>query len=180
MVAPAAALPMETEAMTEPVLVKIGYAVVAVVAYGLLRWRWMRATQDFRIRAGCEADLRADDPHVKPWVRASLAGLADKAYRPMAPWLLLLGLVIVMILPVRKLDHSEFSDDPVVADKVARLKVKLVFGLMSTSPLACVFAAAVLMLGLLTRRSVDVIEERVSATSDRFFHTIGTGRPRSA
>ena len=155
--------------MTEPALVKIGYAVVAVVAYGLLRWRWMRATQDFRIRAGCEADLRADDLRVKPWVRASMAGLADMAYRPMVPWLLLSGLVIVMILPFRKLDHSELSDDPVVADEVARLKVKLVFGLMSTSPLACVFAAAVLTLGLLTRRSVDVIGERVSAAGDRFF-----------
>lgn len=166
--------------MTEPVLVKIGYVVAAIVAYGLLRWRWMRATQDFRIRVGRKADLLAEGPRVKPWVRASLAGLADMAYRPMVPWFLLLGLAIAMILPFRELDHSEFSDDPVVADKVARLKVKLVFGLMSTSPLACVFAAAVLMLGLLTRRSVDVIEERVSATSDRFFHTIGTGRPRSA
>ena len=166
--------------MTEPVLVKIGYVVAAVVAYGLLRWRWMRATQDFRIRVGCEADLRADDSRVKPRAQASLAGLADTAYRPLAPWLLLLGLVIVMTLPVRKLDHSEFSDDPDVAAEVGRLKVELVFALMSTSPLACVFAAIVLALGLLTRRSVGVIGERISATSDRFFHTIGAGHPHSA
>lgn len=155
--------------MTEPVLVKIGYVVVAVVAYGLLRWRWMRATQDFRIRAGCEADLLAEEPLVKPGIRRSLTGLADMAYRPMVPWLLLLGLVIVMILPFRRLDHSEFSDDPDIAAKVGRLKVDLVFGLISTSPLACVFAAVVLALGLLTRRSVGVIGKRVSAAGDRFF-----------
>lgn len=166
--------------MTEPVLVKIGYVVAAIVAYGLLRWRWMRATQDFRIRVGRKADLRADDPRVKPWVRASLAGLADMAYRPMVPWFLLSGLAIAMILPFRKLDHSEFSDDPVVADEVARLKVKLVFGLISTSPLACVFAAAVLTIGLLTRRSVDVIGERVSAAGDRFFPAAGPRYSHSA
>lgn len=166
--------------MTEPVLVKIGYAVVAVVAYGLLRWRLMWATRDFRIRVGCEADLRADDPHVKPWVRASLAGLADMAYRPTVPWFLLLGLAITMILPFRKLDRSELSDDPAVAAEVGLLKAKLVLGLISTSPLACVFAAAVLTLGLLTRRSVDVIGERVSAAGDRFFPAAGPRYSHSA
>ena len=129
----------------------------------------MRATHEFRVRAGCEADDWAQDPRVNPDVRASLPVLADMAYRPSAPWLVLLGLLVVMVVPLRKLPDIRISDDADVVAKIVLLKLKLVFAPIATSPLVCVLAAVVLMVGLLVHSSVGTVRDNISAAGDRFF-----------
>ena len=155
--------------MTEPVLIRIACVVAAVVAYGLLRLRLMRATHEFRVRAGCEADDWAQDPRVSPDVRTTLRALADMAYRPAAPWLVLLGMLVGTILPLRKLSDTRISDDAAVATKIVLLKLKLVLALIATSPVVCVLAGVVLMIGLLVHSSVGAVRDNISAAGDRFF-----------
>ena len=155
--------------MIDPVLVKIACVLAAVIAYGLIRRRLMRATHEFRVRAGCEADRWAENPKVEPRMRASLSGLADMAYRPLAPWALLLGLVIATFLPGVKFGNLRISNDEEVAKKVVELKLKLFFALIAASPLACLLAVVVLAIGLLARGSVSAIKDSVSMAGNGFF-----------
>ena len=161
--------------MIEPVLIKLSYVIAAVFAYGLLRWRLMQVTHEFRVRVGCEADRWAEDLRVNPMIRTSLMGLADMAYRPVAPWLILFGLVVAVFLPLRKLPDIRFSDSAEVTSVVVQLKLKLLFALITTSPLACILAVVVLMIGLLMHSSVSAIGDSVSAAGDRFFPNAGAG-----
>lgn len=165
--------------MTEPVLFKIACVIGAVIAYGLLRLRMMKATHEFRIRVGCEADRWAEDPRVDLMVRASLTSLADMAYRPVTPWLVLFGLIVAVLLPLHKLPDVRFSDDVEVVSVVVRIKLKLLFALIATSPLACVLAVTVLMIGLLVRSSVSAVRDSISAAGDRFFPNAGAGYSHS-
>lgn len=157
--------------MTESAWIEIGYIVAGVVVYVLLRWRLMRATHEFRVQTGCEADRWARDSRVEPAIRTSLTGLADMVYRPFTPWLVLLGLTVAMLLRRRTIErfHNSLtiSDDPDVAATVVRLKLKLLLASITASPLACVFAILVLTLGLSVRSSMDALRERVSMAGDR-------------
>ena len=162
--------------MIDPALVKIVYILVAVIAYGLIRWRLMRATHEFRVQVGCEADRWAENPKVEPRIRTSLSGLADMAYRPLTPWALLIGLIVATFLPSGKFGDLRISDDEEVAKKVFELKLALFFALIAASPLACLLAAIVLAIGLLARSSVSAIRNSVSMAGDRFFPDAGVGR----
>ena len=162
--------------MIDPALVKIVYILVAVITYGLIRLRLMRATHEFRVQVGCEADRWAENPKVEPRMRASLNHLADMAYRPLTPWALLIGLIVAMFLPSGKFGDLRISDDKKVAKKVVELKLTLFFALIAASPLACLLAVVVLAIGLLARSSVSAIRDSVSMASDRFFPDAGVGR----
>ena len=157
--------------MTESAWIEIGYIVAGVAVYALLRWRLMWATHEFRVQTGCEADRWARDSRVEPAIRTSLAGLADMAYRPFTPWLVLLGLTVAMLLPCRTIErfysNLTISDDPDVAAAVVRLKLKLLLASITASPLACVFAILVVVLALSVRSSMDALKERVSMAGDR-------------
>ena len=155
--------------MTESAWIEIGYIVAGVAVYALLRWCLMWATHEFRVQTGCEADRWARDSRVEPAIRASLAGLADTVYRPLTPWLVLLGLAVAMLLPRRTIErfHLTISDDPDVAATVIRLKLKLLLASITASPLAGAFAILVLALGLSVRSSLDALKERVSVAGDR-------------
>lgn len=157
--------------MTESAWIEIGYIVAGVAVYALLRWCLMWATHEFRVQTGCEADRWARDSRVEPAIRTSLAGLADTVYRPLTPWLVLLGLAVAMLLPRRTIKrfHNSLtiSDDPDVAATVVRLKLRLLLALITASPLAGAFAILVLALGLSVRSSLDALKERVSVAGDR-------------
>ena len=144
--------------MTEPVLVKIGYVVAAIFAYELLRWCLALATHKFRVRTGREADRWARDPRLAPEIQGALAALAEVAYWPSAPWRMLLllaagllGMISGMINAIftwrSQPDGSGISDDDEVIENVIRLKLRLVAALVATSPLASVFAIAMLTVG---------------------------------
>ena len=165
--------------MADPVLIKIAYAFAVVIVYGLLRWRLMRATHEYRVQAGCEADRWAENPKVEPRIRASLSGLADMAYRPLTPWALLVGLIVAMFSPLGKFGDLRISDDEEVAREIVKLKLTLFFALITTSPLAFFFAAVILAIGLLARGSVSTIRDCASMAGDRFFSDGDTGLERA-
>ena len=165
--------------MTDPVLIKIAYILAAVIVYGLIRWRLMRVTHEFRVLAGCEADRWAENPKVEPRIRASLSALADMAYRPVTPWALLMGLIVALFFPPGKFGDIRISDDEKIVQEVVKLKLTLFFALITTSPLACFLAAIILVIGLLARSSVSTIRDCVSMAGDRFFPNTGTGLERA-
>ena len=165
--------------MTDPALIKIAYIFAAVIAYGLIRWRLMRATHEYRVQAGCKADRWAENPKVEPRIRASLSRLADMAYRPLTPWALLIGFVVAAFSPRGKLGDFRISDDEEVTKKVVRLKLTLFFALIATSPLACLLAAVILAIGLLARGSVSATGDCASMAGDRFFSDGDTGLERA-
>ena len=121
--------------MAEPVLIKIAAVIAVVIVYGLLRWRLMVATHEFRLGAGCEADRLASDPRVGDEVRATLVSLADAVYRPAGPpgpsWTLL---TIAMLLPLGVLRNVESPGDPQLAMRIIRSKLHLIFAVLTTSP----------------------------------------------
>ena len=166
--------------MNDPILVKIAWVFGVVIGYGLLRWRLMLATREFQLRAGCEADDWAADSRVAADARRSLTRLADMAYRPFTPWLVLLALTVATVLPPWRPRDSHVSDDAGVAAEVSRVRLKLVFALVTTSPLACVLAAMVVAVGLLLRGSVSAAGRYISAAGDMFFLGAGTGRSHPA
>lgn len=110
---------------------------------------------------------------MSPGARSSLTALADMPYRVFTPWKVLWALFVVAILPRRKSRRAEVSDDAEVAARVREVKLKLVFVMITTSPLACLIAVVVLAAGLLLRGSVDAFANYAAAASDRFMPRAG-------
>ena len=154
--------------MTEAVLIKLGWVVAAVVAYGLLRWRLMDATHGFRVRAGRDADFWARDPRVPEHEQRALQGMADRMYRPLTPWLVVLATLVVVLVPSGRLSRWMRPLEPEIRSEIARLKARLVFAAVATSPLACLVAGVVLLAGLLARNSVTALGERLAAVGGAF------------
>ena len=122
----------------------------------------MVATHEFRTRAGCEADRLASDPRVGDEMRATLAALADAVYRPVTPWIVVTVLTIGMLWPVGAFRKVEPPDDAEIARQIVRSKLRLIFALLTTSPLAFTLAIVVLVAGLLIHSSVNaVIDHRL-------------------
>ena len=163
--------------MTEDVLIRIAWVLAVVLAYGLLRWRVMHVTHGFRVRVACEADRRAEDSRVDPRIRESLALLADAAYRPATPWIILLGLSVAPFLPLGRSHDVRLSDGVEIAAELVKLKLKLLLALITTSPLASILAMLVVIAGLLVRSSISTIGERISEAGDRFFPGRIAGHP---
>ncbi|MDE0372497.1 MAG: hypothetical protein OXI73_08135 [Rhodospirillales bacterium] len=151
--------------MTEAELFKIGCVVAALIGYGLIRWRLLETTHDFRVRAGCDADQWAADRSLPMEIRQSLQGLADGMYRSTMPWLIVLGTLIAVLMPYRlvgrKYDAAIRSLSPEARKDFARLNVRLFFAAVTTSPLAGLVILFVLLVGLLVRTSVEAVRERI-------------------
>ena len=158
--------------MTEAVLLKIGVIIAVLVGYGLVRWRIMIVTHEFRGQAGCDADRWAADERVPANLRQSLQDLADRMYRPTTPWLIVLGTLIFVLMPYRQFDRKHdammrsISSD--VREDVARLSVRLVFAGVATSPLATIATILILLAGLVIRTSVASLERRIEAIAGTY------------
>lgn len=170
--------------MTEFLPIEVVYLVIVVVAYEALRWCLLAVTHEFRVRAGCEADDWAEDSRVAPGVRAMLVALADGAYRSSTPWQILLIMVVGIVVSPWSPRRVEISGDAEVAAKVGLLTWRLILAALATSPLACLFAAAFLLVALLTslvlRGFVGTVANYMTAVGDRFFRGGGAGRARPA
>lgn len=157
--------------MTEAVLLKIGYIVAAVVGYGLLRWRIMVATHEFRVRAGCDADRLAAGEDVPEKMQRALRGWADRLYRPTTPWLIVLGMLVVLI-PYGQLgrEHDAMmrSLPSEIRGEAARLYARLVFAAVTTSPLASLATMLILAVGLIVWSSVESLKRRIEAIAGAY------------
>lgn len=143
----------------DPILSKLVWVFGAVVVYGLLRWRLMCATHEFRIRAGvdaCAFSRNVDATRVEGRV---LGFLAERAYRPTTPWLLVLALLGAVLRPN--------SAQRPVPPEVRQLNVRLFWALISTSPLASLLAAFVLAAALLWRSYAEAVSDGITAAMGR-------------
>lgn len=156
------------ESMLIDAAVFMTWVLAVTVVYSLLCSRLMAATHEYRVRVGREANRWAQDPRVSPGARSSLTALAEMPYRFLTPWIVLLALIAAAVLPRRNSRRAGVSDDAEVAAKVTKVKLKLVFVTITTSPLACLLAIVVLAAGLLLRGSVDAFANYAAAASDRF------------
>lgn len=138
--------------MDDLILSKLIWAFGGVIVYGLFRWRLMVATHEFRVRTGVEACAFARDAD---GVRAEgrvLAFLAERAYWPTTPWLLIVSLLGAVLRPNRRS----------VPREVQRLNVRLFWALISTSPLACFVALLVLAAALLWRSFEETLRDGIN------------------
>lgn len=158
--------------MTEAVLFKIGCVVAGLIGYGLVRWRLMKATHEFRVRAGCDADRWATDPRVPEETRRALQSLADGMYRPMMPWLVVLATLIAVFMPYRRFEALMLSLDPGIRKDIARLNARLFFAAIATSPLAGFFTLFILLVGLLVRESFEAVGQRIQAVAGTYPHPL--------
>ena len=143
----------------DPILSKLVWVFGAVVVYGLLRWRLMCATHEFRIRAGVDACAFSQEVAAKGAEGRVLALLAERAYRPTTPWLLVLALIGGVVRP-------NLGQRP-VPPEVRQLNVRVFWALISTSPLASLLAAFVLAVALLWRNYTEVVRDGINAAMGR-------------
>ena len=139
--------------------------VFALFLYGMFRWRLMRSTHAVRVDAGLEAMKWASNPLVTDQAQISLTVMARMMYRPIAPWLVVAGLVGAVFCASFRTAENVVSEDKETADQVLRLKLKLILLLITTSPLACVVGTVVVFLGAAMRisvASVAVLSEAMS------------------
>ena len=128
--------------------------VFVLFLYGMFRWRLMRSTHAVRVDVGLEAMKWASNPLVTEQAQLSLRVMAQMMYRPIAPWLVVAGLVGAAFCTSFKTAANVVSEDKETADQVLRLKLKLIFLLITTSPLACMAGIIVVLLGAIVRISV--------------------------
>ena len=151
--------------MDDPILSKLVWAFGAVVVYGLLRWRLMVATHEFRIRAGAAAFALGQQADQKQPSRRELAFLAERAYRATTPWLLVLSLLRAVLGPNQRRRSSTHNAE--TASVPPELSVRLFWALISTSPLASILALLVLVAALLWRSYVEALRDGITAAMDR-------------
>ena len=139
----------------------------ALLAYGLFRWRLMRATHDLRVAAGREALRWAASPHVPDRSKASLLTMSERMYQTTAPWLALAAVGGAAF---------RFSKPPVpdaipagerTAQHILRLNLRLILLLITTSPLASAIGVAVVLSGLAFRICVMSRPALTSITTSR-------------
>ena len=155
--------------MDDLILSKLVWAFGTVVVYGLLRWRLMVATHEFRVRTGEEAYAFGQQADPKQPEDQVLVSWAERAYRPTTPWLLVLSLLGAVLRPNSGRRSSMRNAE--AASATQALNVRLFWALISTSPLACILALVVLAVALLWRSYVEALRDGI---------TTAMGRVRSA
>lgn len=141
--------------MDDPILTELAWVFGTVIVYGLLRWRLMVATHEFRVRTGVAACAFARNADATRAEGRELAFLAERAYRPTTPWLLVLALLGAVLRP-----NSGRRPAP---QEMRQLNVRLFWALISTSPLASVLALLVLAAALLWRSYVEAVRDGITA-----------------
>ena len=152
-----------------------GTAFGTVVVYGLLRWRLMVATREFRERTGEEAYAFGQQPDPKQPEAQVLAYWAERAYRPTTPWLLVFSLLAAVLRPNSGRRSSTNNAEAASSTQALRLFVRLFWALISTSPLACILALVVLAAALLWRSYVEALRDGITTAMGR-----GRSAPRVA
>ena len=145
--------------MIEPVVVKLIWLGAGVAAYGLFRWRWLIATQEFVIGAVWDAEQWARSPGASANAQGRVEYFANVAYRPFATCcvavLVSLGVVVAVIRDLRHKDPAPARTK--IADREALITFRLLVAVLATSPIALVLATLVFCIGLLFRGSVKAV-----------------------
>ena len=145
--------------MIESVVIKLIWVGVVLTAYGLFRWRWLVATQDFVISAVQDAEGWSRSRGTSATAKAQVEDLAKTAYHPLKTWriavLVSLGVVVAVIRNLGRKHTAAASTD--AADEEARMTVRLLVAVLITSPIALVLVVLVFCLGLLFQGSAKAV-----------------------
>lgn len=121
--------------MIEPVAIKLIWVGVAVVAYGLLRWRWLIATQDVVIGVVQDAERWCRSAGASATAKGRVERFASAAYRPLATWrialLVSLGVVVAVLRRLRKHTVPARTD---ATDEEALMSVRLLAAVLNDEP----------------------------------------------
>ena len=151
---------MKEMEMDDLILSKLAWAFGTVVVYGLLRWRLMVATHEFRVRTGAEAYAFGQQADPKQPEGRVLVFWAERAYRPTTPWLLVFSLLVAILRP--NSGRRSSTNNAEAASATQALNVRLFWALISTSPLACILALLVLTAALLWRSYVEALRDGIT------------------
>lgn len=148
--------------MIEPVVIKLIWVGVAVAVYGLLRWRWLIATQDVVIGLVGDAEQWCRSAEATATARSRVELLADAAYRPLATWgialMVSLGMVVgVVATVVRHLRGHTVPARTDTTDEEASVSFRLLAAVLMTSPIALLLVVAVFLVGFLFLGSVKAV-----------------------
>ena len=145
--------------MIDPVVIKLIWVGAALVAYGLFRWRWLVATEDFVISAVQDAERWGQSPGTSAFAKDLVERFSNAAYRPFATWCIALfvscGVVVAVIRDLRRKHSASAQDD--AADEEARMTFRLLVAVLTTSPIALVLVVVVFCLGLLFQGSAKAV-----------------------
>ena len=143
--------------MIEPVAIKLIWAGAILVAYGMFRWRWLVATQDFVISAMQDAEQRL--PKSSAIFKDLVERSSNAVYHPLATWwiavLVSCGVVVAVIRNVGRRHSARRQYDAV--DEEARMTCRLLVAVLATSPIALVLVIVVFCLGLLFQGSAKAV-----------------------
>ncbi|MDE0193687.1 MAG: hypothetical protein OXQ90_20240 [Gammaproteobacteria bacterium] len=144
--------------MIEPVVVKLIWVGAILLTYGLFRWRWLVAMQDFVISAMQDAERAAQSTTTSAFAKDLVERFSNAAYRPWATWriavLVSCGMIVAVI---RNLHRSSPPAQDDAADDEALMTFRLLVAVLTTSPIALALVFVVLCLGLLLRGSVRAV-----------------------
>ncbi|MDE0040355.1 MAG: hypothetical protein OXU77_22745 [Gammaproteobacteria bacterium] len=144
--------------MIEPVAVKLIWAGAILAAYGLFRWRWLVAMQDFVISAVEDAERWAQSTTTSAFAKDLVERFSNAAYRPSATWrIALLVSCGVVFAVVRNLHRNSPPAQDEAAEEEARMTFRLLVAVLTTSPIALVLVFVVFCFGLLLQGSVRAV-----------------------
>ena len=148
--------------MIEPVVIKLIWVGVAVAAYGLLRWRWLIATQDVVVGLVQDAEQWCQSPEASATAKSQVERFANAAYRPLATWgialMASLGVVVgVVATVVRQLRGHTAPARTDATDEEALVCSRLLAAVLMTSPIALLLVMAVFLMGFLFLGSVKAV-----------------------
>ena len=145
--------------MIEPAAMKLIWVGVALLAYGLFRWRWLIAMQEVVANAVHDAEQWGREPGTSAPAKDLIERLTNAAYRPFATWcvaaVVSLGVVLGVVRDLGRKRTAPAQAD--VVDKEAQVTLRLLVAVLATSPIALVLVTALFCLGFLLRGSAKAV-----------------------
>lgn len=140
-----------------------------IVAYGLLRYRVISATQDFRLSAGKKALDLVENQQLPEGARILLLRMATSAFDGRIPWQFTFCLIRSVFSRRRVTEDLHEIEDVKLRNAFHVTVAKMVFANLLTSPLAFLLCVATLAFGTLTLGTIQSIISRfIRAANQRF------------
>ena len=165
--------------MIDPTLTKLLFLIPAVLAtYGLLRWRLMRATQNFRVSSACEAIDLLDRHDLPAVARKVLEAQIQWAFDGTLPWKILMGAIYFAATPARfrRWKNRPVFPSPELESRYFLVSGKLGAANLATSPIAALLLGVLLVIYLLAVASLFRVRFMLSAVAEWL---LGGGDDRS-
>ena len=148
--------------MIEPVAMKLIWVGVALMAYGLFRWRWLIAMQDIVVGAVQDAERWERAPQTSAPAIDLIRRLRNAAYRPFTTCCIAVVVSVGVVVGAardlgRKPAVPAQAGATGVVNEEAQVISRLLVAVLATSPIALVLVTAFICLGSLLRGSAKAV-----------------------